>query len=56
MKASIHYLINKLIESKQKELSKLKKDELKQFISILLKDYYYELDDSTIKELYNEQI
>lgn len=47
-------MINILVDNNMDKLSKLKKSELILFTKSLLKDYYFELDNNTIKELYNE--
>jgi hypothetical protein len=47
-------MINILVDNNMDKLSKLKKSELILFTKSLLKDYYHELDNNTIKELYNE--
>jgi hypothetical protein len=47
-------MINILVDNNMDKLSKLKKSELILFTKSLLKDYYHELDNTTIKELYNE--
>jgi hypothetical protein len=47
-------MINILVDNNMDKLSKLKKSELILFTKSLLKDYYFELDNDTIKELYNE--
>lgn len=47
-------MINHLAEEKASQMRKLKKDEIIDFATRLLKEYYLELDDETIKELYYE--
>jgi hypothetical protein len=47
-------MINILVDNNMDKLSKLKKSELILFTKSLLTDYYFELDNDTIKELYNE--
>jgi hypothetical protein len=43
-----------MVDNNMDKLSKLKKSELINFTKSLLTDYYLELDNTTIKELYNE--
>ena len=52
---NINIIIDKIIEQDATVLSKLKKSDLLSFTKTLLKDYYFELSDDTIKELYNEK-
>jgi len=52
---NINNVIDQIIEKDNIVLSKLKKNELLAFTKTLLKDYYFELSDDTIKELYNEK-
>ena len=52
---NINIIINQIVEQDTTVLSKLKKSELLAFTQSLLKDYYFELSDDTIKELYNEK-
>ena len=52
---NINKMIIELVNQDKDNLSKLKKSELLSFATNLLKDYYYELDNQTIIELYNER-
>lgn len=50
----INKMITQLVERDINDLNKMKKDQLLSFCKSLLTDYYYELDNDTIKEYYNE--
>ena len=52
---NINKMIIELVNQDKDNLSKLKKSELLSFAVNLLKDYYYELDNQTIMDLYNER-
>jgi len=46
-------MINQLVEESSINLAKMKKSEILAFTKQLMTDYYYELDNDTIKEIYN---
>jgi hypothetical protein len=52
---NINKMIIECVEKDINNLSKLKKSDLLTFTKSLLSDYYRELDNDTIKELYNEK-
>lgn len=52
---SINKMINALVEKDINDLQKMKKEQLLSFCKSLLTDYYYELDNNTIMEYYNER-
>lgn len=45
-------MVNEVVDSKIEEVRKLKKAEIVEFARALLKEYYLELPDETIKEIY----
>jgi hypothetical protein len=53
---NVNKIIIELVNQDRDNLSKLKKSELLAFATNLLKDYYYELDNQTIIDTYNERI
>lgn len=53
---NINKIIIECVDKDIEKLSKLKKSDLLAFTKTLLQDYYRELDNETIKELYNERI
>ena len=53
---NINKIIIECVNKDIEKLSKLKKSDLLSFTKSLLTDYYRELDNDTIKELYNERI
>ncbi len=52
---NINKIIIECVNKDIEKLAKLKKSDLLSFTKSLLTDYYYELDNDTIKELYNEK-
>ena len=45
-------MVNVLVEEKVEEVRKLKKVEIVEFVRGMLKEYYLELSDDTIKQIY----
>lgn len=53
---NLNKIINDVVNQDIENLSKLKKSELLSFCKSLLNDYYRELDNQTIIDMYNERI
>lgn len=45
-------MVNELADEKTEQIRKLRKSEIIEFANKLLKEYYLELDDETIKQIY----
>jgi hypothetical protein len=45
-------MVNELADEKTEQIKKLRKSEIIEFANKLLKEYYLELDDETIKQIY----
>ena len=52
MSRVVHRMVEQLANEKTDQIRKLKKSEIIEFANKLLKEYYLELDDETIKEIY----
>lgn len=50
---NVYKMINILVEESSINLAKMKKSEILEFTKQLMTDYYHELDNDTIKEIYN---